>query len=105
MSKALTEQQARQVWRVLVEDCGASHNPLEELSFVTEYTTDSAYSPSSEWRFVGNLGFGGKFRYPGLRVDCYPEDETPERNAAILAANTRLAALKQAFNRTGGGDL
>lgn len=97
MGKALTAQQAKDVWRVLVEECGASRNPDDELSFVMEYTTESAYSPSSEWRFGGCLGFGGKFRYPGLRVDCYPEDETPERNAAILAANARLAVLRREF--------
>lgn len=97
MSKALTEQQAKAVWRILVAECGASPNPDDELSFVMEYTADSAYSPSSEWRFGGCLGFGGKFRYPGLRVDCYPEDETPERNAAVLAANARLAVLRREF--------
>lgn len=97
MGKALTKSQAEQVWQVLVEECGASAHPLDKQSFVHEYTTDSQYSPGSEWRFQGSLGFGGKFRYPTFSVDCYPEDATATRRAAIEAANAKLAALKVGF--------
>lgn len=92
MEKALTESQAEQ--QVLVEECGASAHPIDKQSFVYEYTTDS---PGSEWRFQGSLGFGGKFRYPKFSVDCYPEDATLTRRAAIEAANAKLAALKVGF--------
>lgn len=97
MGAALTQQQAMQVYQVLVEACGASADPSDEFAFVHEYSTDSQYSPAREWRFQGVLGFGGKFRYPQLVVDCYPEDETPARLAAIEIANARLIELRMAF--------
>ena len=50
-----------------------------------------------EWRFCGKLGFGGKFRVNNNRngcpyIDCYQEDETPERRALIEITNAELAA-------------
>ncbi len=98
MGKALTEAQAKAVWQVLVEECEASKDAMDELSFVSTFSTDTSYSPGSEWRFQGCLGFGGKFRYPSLSVDCYPEDVTPERLEVIRATNGRLAALKATFS-------
>lgn len=50
-----------------------------------------------EFRFVGSLGFGGKVwstsRDRPAYVNCYSEDETPERLKVIEQANARLAAL------------
>lgn len=94
MRRALTSDEAANVYSILVEECGASARAEEQLSFAI-YMTDEF--PIKEWRFQGTLGFGGKCRvnsnhnYP--YVTCYPEDETPARLAAIERANARLAAL------------
>lgn len=98
MGKALTEAQAKAVWQVLVEECSASRDVMDEFSFVSAFSTDTSYSPGSEWRFQGCLGFGGKFRYPALSVDCYAEDATPARLEVIRVTNARLAALKATFS-------
>lgn len=91
----LTKLQADEVWQVLVDTCGASSNPIDRCAFVAEFTTPTAYGPTREWRFQGNLGFGGKFWFPALTVDCYAEDETPALRQAISMANLKLEALKQ----------
>jgi hypothetical protein len=48
-----------------------------------------------EWRFGGQLGFGGKvyLSLSRLYVSCYPEDETPELRDRIAEVNSRLAAV------------
>lgn len=94
----LTEPQAKEVWDVLVEDVGASQSPDDRLSFIW-YATDPTIPPQ-EYRFQGNLGFGGKvhFSRQGLHVSCYPEDKTPERLKAIWTANARLAELWETWN-------
>lgn len=93
----MTTEQAEAVWQILVEECGATF----DHGFVFHETTKYI----DEWRFMGRLGFGGKFRRNrGWRddgtwgekwyVDCYPEDETDDRRALIAAANKRLADLQ-----------
>lgn len=67
-------------------------------SFVRTITIVELRLACTEYRFMGDLGFGGKFRNNGNRdntpyVDCYPENETPERLKMIEAANKRLAEL------------
>lgn len=91
-AKQLTEEQAKAAYQILVDECGAHRT--DPLGFVDEFASTE---PCREWRFQGSLGFGGKFRYPAMRVDCYREDETPERIKCIEKANTRLATLKQAI--------
>lgn len=91
MLKSLTENQAEQVWAILAQECGASNLYWEKISFVNEFSKDV---PASEWRFQGSLGFGGKFRFPRMSVDCYPEDLTPARREAIDKANSRLTEFK-----------
>ena len=87
--KPLRPKTAEKVYDILVEVCGAKED--QRNHFVANQTTDAI----DEWRFCGKLGFGGKFRRYDKRlyVDCYPEDETPERRAMIDAANERLKAL------------
>lgn len=95
----MSETAAHAVWDVLVAHAGANDDNWERDSFVQAQT--DAFQ--REWRFIGTLGFGGKFRRqrtwigPDLHerwyVDCYPEHATPERLAAIAAANAALAAL------------
>jgi hypothetical protein len=98
-NKPMTEDQAKAVYAVLKDECGAQGGSMED-GFVYEFTISESnqYGPTTEWRFQGSLGFGGKFRYPKMSVDCYREDETPARLAAIERANDRLALLKASFN-------
>ena len=86
---AMTEVQANAVYTVLEDICRA--RPEDRMSFVLEYTQGHR---TAEWRLFGALGVGGKFRYPKFSVDCYREDETPERGAMIAAANAKLAILR-----------
>lgn len=46
-----------------------------------------------EWRFQGELGFGGKLylNRGQLYVSCYPQDETPILRAAMAHINAQLA--------------
>lgn len=99
--RPITRDQALQVLKILIEECGhrVTHNRDAEC-FVRAIT---APRPDGgpicmEYRFCGELGFGGKFRNNGNcnntpYVDCYRESETPARLAMIEAANRRLAEL------------
>ncbi len=91
MSTPLTAAKADAVYDVLVEHAGASDMVSAREEFV-QLQTDR-HCP--EYRFVGLLGFGGKFRRGGRSdrwyVDCYPEDLTPQRQAAI---DTTIKALE-----------
>lgn len=87
------------VYTILVEECGASD--VDELygprwQFVNMMLNEPQ---TTEYRFQGKLGFGGKF-WPGNgseldppRVTCYQEDETPVRRQMIDKANKRLKEL------------
>lgn len=88
----LTEEQARTVFDVLADVCKAPRG--QEFGFVSEYTCGA---PSPEWRLMGALGYDGKFRFPGLTVDCDPERSTPERREMVSAANVKLAELRTQF--------
>jgi len=89
MKKPITAEKAAAIYAILVEECEARAHDAD--GFIHEFTHDD---PTSEWRFCGSLGFGGKFRYPRMTVDCYQEDETPKRLAAIQKANQRLEAYR-----------
>jgi hypothetical protein len=88
----------KQVFKVLQETCGAHPAKWDEFA---HYMRRDQGPFGWEFRFMGNLGFGGKFYregrggWPVMRmwVDCYPEDRTPERDAMIAAANARLIGL------------
>jgi hypothetical protein len=78
------------IWDVLAEECGASD--ADRDYFLDWMARDS---PGKEFRFQGSLGFGGKFWSDDWRVNCYRENETPERTDAIRRANARLATLRE----------
>ena len=87
-------------WAILVQDCGV--NPASEDQFLYDHLN----STCDEWRFQGNMGFGGKFRreaiYPSgerLYITAYREDTTPERKARIQAVNQKLADMQATRNR------
>ncbi len=95
---SLTRELADEVFGVLKETCATTEFWRED--FVRDQSTDYC----TEWRFSGSLGFGGKFRRsnyptPRLYVDCYPEDMTPARQAAIDAANATLTTLAERMAR------
>lgn len=104
----ISEQEARQVLKILVEECGfrvLDPRDGEALvrSIIVPQPNDQRDLDCREYRFCGALGFGGKFRNNGNRentpyVDCYQEHETPARLAMIEAANKRLAELFSAVS-------
>lgn len=81
---------------VLDELVGArfAEDPGKRESFLSYVTTETRI----EFRFMGSLGFGGKFRSnQSWRVDCYCEDETPQRKETIQKVNEILAVLYLEF--------
>jgi hypothetical protein len=95
---SISENDAKAVAQILREDCGWFADDRDEWEFVHHVTKGC-----DEYRFIGALGFGGKFRNNGNRddtpyVDFYPEDATPERERRALRANKKLAEL---FRRQG----
>jgi hypothetical protein len=91
MELNMTSDEANQVYDILIAEARAPQSQRD--SFVREFTSDK---PTTEWRFMGALGFGGKFRFPGTRIDCYPEDETPARRKIIAKTNLKLRVLRDA---------
>ena len=91
---------AARIWRVLVEECGC-RDDLGDMHLFTHYLATEHWS-GHEYRFQGDLGFGGKFYNNCGRwwVGCYPENRTPERDVMICRANERIAALLAEY--TGG---
>lgn len=88
----MTETTANEIYDVLVRECGAPEGMRE--SFLAVMTRPGE---TSEYRFIGDLGFGGKFRNTNNRfyVDCYSEHVTEARTQMIDAANVKLAAIKR----------
>lgn len=103
------------IYDILVSECGASESWREEFRFRQQ----SKFC--SEFRFQGNLGFGGKFRRKEeLRrvktvvqpvsvwverwyVTMYPEDAAPARQEAVQRANDALQELHQGWQDEQGG--
>ncbi len=80
-------------WKILVERVGADNSAEAEHDFVQTFLN----TPCREYRFIGTLGFGGKFWRMQRRyyVSCYPEDidATGERRIAIAKVNQLLEVL------------
>ena len=83
---------ATRVFDVLVEEGGAPEHGREQFLF--HYTRSD--HPPVEYRFMGALGFGGKFWRANQHwyITTYSEDETRERRAFIEQADKRLAVLR-----------
>lgn len=60
-------------------------------AFIYNYVEDKF--TSNEWRIQGTLGFGGKYRGDTNTVDCYAEDETPQRIETMKLINFELKKL------------
>lgn len=80
---------AAAVYKILAEEAGAYDDDDSLRSF--EYH----WPECGEYRFQGNLGFGGKVwaNRGSVYVTCYPEDSNRDRETIIRACNTRLEAL------------
>lgn len=94
-NRALSAEQARAIWTVLVEECGAREDDFDRFLYGHPGRDGGV---SVEWRFGGHLGFGGKFYNEGhcWRVGCYPEDADPVTARRVLRANRRLQVLFEA---------
>ena len=99
MEKLLTAEIANKIYDILVVTVGARDDGWTRECFVHSEMKSLIFG-SSEYRFVGSLGFGGKFRrsrYNGWYVDCYPEDENPARREKLKNANMALKELKELY--------
>lgn len=83
----LTVEKAKAVYEILIEVCAA--NAREKDDFVYHHTK----SDCNEWRFQGNLGFGGKYWSGRNAVSCYPEHLTVEAEQIIKKANKMLSEI------------
>jgi hypothetical protein len=84
----VTEDQANAVYDVLVKHAGASEAARDEFVFM------HVNGRCDEYRFIGSLGFGGKFWRRDWRVSCYWEDATLARVEAIRVTNEALDRLR-----------
>ena len=74
----------------VLHDLGGAPERLRE-NFVTVHLGQPYLL--DEYRFQGELGFGGKYWHKTNRVSCYSEDETPGRLALIDRLNSELAVI------------
>lgn len=81
------------VYDTLVRLCEADDDSLNRSSWDAWWGSDNRLA--TEYRFIGALGFGGKFwRANGAwYVSCYREDETPMRKLRIAETNRALEVL------------
>jgi len=84
----MNKKKLNKVYDILVT-IGDANERMRE-SFIHYHLRESG---SHEWRFSGNLGFGGKYRLDENSVDCYSEDETPERFEIIKRINEELSKI------------
>jgi len=84
-----------QAYTVLVNLGGAV--PSERDRCIHFFTTTS--SSVLEWRFRGELGFGGKFWRNGTKhyVTCYKEDETKVLKKLCKEINEKLEDLQSKY--------
>lgn len=87
---------ARSVWAILVNYAGATDTDSNWVSF-RQWFDKAIEKGGDEYRFMGRLGFGGKFwisRHDGMHVSCYREDLNSEREMVISETNIALARLE-----------
>jgi hypothetical protein len=90
MRQRLTRQEASDVYDILIAECGA---PMSERPFfIASIMEDRSIH---EWRFCGNMGYGGKFKLNNGQayVTFYPEDTTPERQQIRVKVDGMLDTL------------
>lgn len=91
----ITLEIANRVWDVLVREAGANEG-VERESFL-HHAVGQKYV--QEYRFQGELGFGGKVflreQDVGWRVYYYPEDRNPLREEICKRTNVALAKIQR----------
>lgn len=94
----ITEEAANEIYDALIEHAGC-YKPVKGRRdpYRGAFVRDATEGFWTEYRFQGSLGFGGKVwnRHDRWDVNCYHEDETPARTAAIEATNEALAVIFQ----------
>lgn len=89
--RCLRDAQARKAWTIIMRVAGAEYGLRED--FIRYVTTPSPHP--YEFRFMGSLGFGGKFHWTptqGAWVSCYPEDADDIAKAIVEVCNRLLKA-------------
>jgi hypothetical protein len=86
----LTQVEANKIYDILIQHAGAAETKYHREQFV--FSQMSEVQP--EYRFMGALGFGGKFRRNSRDdtwfVNCYPEDSDSFKRDAIEKTNEAL---------------
>lgn len=89
---------ANAVYDVLVKHAGEIEDEDSRDMFVHAQTTEYI----REYRFMGGLGFGGKFWREDWSgkwfVNCYPENLNKRTEALIAETNAALKELHKQFN-------
>lgn len=96
----ITAEQADAIFEILKQECGASEFHRGQFP---HFVVGRPSLGIAEFRFQGDLGFGGKFYCDSRghwRVDCYSEDRTPARQAMIDRAMARLAEIPREVEGT-----
>jgi len=89
-TKLLTEEFANKVYDVLVEHGGAKEDTRSDFIF---HHCEYEYG-CMEWRFMGKLGSGGKYRSERNGVSYYPESETSEMVKTKILIEEELSKIK-----------
>jgi hypothetical protein len=85
MHTSISDGMANKIYDLLVQRAEASEHWRGD--FVSHMT-----GTTREYRFQGCLGFGGKFYNDHRwRIECYAEDDTPDRRAIITEVNALLS--------------
>jgi hypothetical protein len=93
----------KEVYEKLVQFAGAPRDIRTKNNFVGSWISETENN-WHEWRFGGNLGFGGKIRrikrgvigegyVPSLFVDCYSEDMNRRREEITQKTNEAILGL------------
>jgi hypothetical protein len=80
---------ANSIVDILVEHCGVNANRRKTI------VDDLMWGKLTEYRFQGNLGFGGKLNYNNSKIyiSYYLEDKTPEKELMVEIANNKLSEI------------
>ncbi len=98
--RILNETEANAIYTILVALAGARED--NRMDFVHSVLPDPNRSwlknGHEEYRFMGVLGYGGKFRNNSNRnniphIDYYPENQTAERDAVVEQVNETLRVM------------
>ena len=90
---------AHDVYDVLAAYGGANPSAGQYQSFANHFDPDERWQ--GEWRFIGELGGGGKFWWDTERwwVNAYSEDMTDYRRDVIAECNKKLQPLYDSWRR------